>query len=408
MSRNLETLVPVAAQQDAALYRLHDPQRETPLERFVVTSASTRALINQPEYVGSRFRNALMKGVRQGLEMLPFADEYRAITDDERFNVVHFLRGGLNFGLMGGLAEAFGCNSHRASFMTSERARDEEGRWFIREDQYMKLDVLPGSLLFAGDIVATGVTVAAGFAKIAEQVSGLPKDQLPPEIREFLFESIGEKAQADKTRPPKPATPLQEIVFVALGGHKIEKCLEVIHHFFKEQFPGYKRTTILYIEGKFHLADSKTPVHIKLQGTDLLRDPAVVAPEFFLSQYSSTSAPLERCIIYDGGSRSYHVRKHLHEVREYWEEVLTLATEEGWTLEQALKERWPETPFEEGFEAVQSWARERWPEIPDHQLETLWEAWGQRWTPMFRVFANNSKALERLCHRQIQKFTVPE
>ena len=75
MSRNLETLLPVAAQQDAALYRLHDPERETPLERFVVTSTTTRALINQPEVVGSRFRNALMKGVRQGLELLPYAED---------------------------------------------------------------------------------------------------------------------------------------------------------------------------------------------------------------------------------------------------------------------------------------------------------------------------------------------
>ena len=334
------------------------------------------------------------------MELLPGADRLRGIGD-ERANVLHFLRGGLNFGLVEGLSTALGMNRQRASFVTSERARDESGRWYIREDQYVKLTLAPGSVVFAGDIVATGITVAAGFAKLAERISGVPRSELPPEIRQHLFQGLDEPDGTSGEEQPPPATPITEIVFFTIGCHKIEKMLEVYDEFFSGVFPEYRGTTVVYVEGKFHLADSKTPVRLKVPGTDLLRHPATIPPELFLSQYDRVTHPLEACAIYDGGSRSFHVGYHLEEARGYWKRVETLARDEGWSLIRALKERWPDDDLGGGPAAVQAWADGLWPDADPDVVKGISEAWAGRWTEEFTERASSPRALIEVCKERL-------
>ena len=57
------------------------------------------------------------------------------------------------------------------------------------------------------------------------------------------------------------------------------------------------------------------------------------------SQAECVTYPLERCAIYDAGSRAFDVPAYLADVRGYWEQVVRLAGE-GWTLGAALGERW--------------------------------------------------------------------
>ena len=74
---------------------------------------------------------------------------------------------------------------------------------------------------------------------------------------------------------------------------------------------------------------------------DLLRYEALMAPEFVESQYEAPSYPLERCIIYDAGSRAFWIPEYVDDVIDYWRQTLDLA-HGAFTFETLLKERFPE------------------------------------------------------------------
>ena len=66
-----------------------------------------------------------------------------------------------------------------------------------------------------------------------------------------------------------------------------------------------------------------------------------MAPEFIESQYEDASYPLERCTIYDAGSRAFWVREYANDVLNYWKQVLDLAAS-GVTFLEYLEQRFPE------------------------------------------------------------------
>jgi hypothetical protein len=72
-----------------------------------------------------------------------------------------------------------------------------------------------------------------------------------------------------------------------------------------------------------------------------LRTGSVLAPEFLESQYESPSFPIERCTIYDAGSRAFDLAEYFADLRGYWEQNLALARG-GRTYRQLLAERMPE------------------------------------------------------------------
>jgi hypothetical protein len=98
---------------------------------------------------------------------------------------------------------------------------------------------------------------------------------------------------------------------------------------------------VVFFEGRFTVPDINTRLSIRLTGTDLLRYKALMAPEFVESQYEQPSYPLERCIIYDAGSRAFWIPEYVDDVMDYWRQTLELA-HAGTTFEQLLKERFPE------------------------------------------------------------------
>ena len=63
-----------------------------------------------------------------------------------------------------------------------------------------------------------------------------------------------------------------------------------------------------------------------------------MAPEFVESQYKNPMFPVERCTIYDAGSRAFEPECYLRDVLEYWEEV---ATFHGLSFTDYLAERAP-------------------------------------------------------------------
>jgi len=359
---------------------------DSTLKRYVASTNETIDILNKPEVVGQDFRNKLMNGVSKILKCLPhgFDEEF----DEDHVDVLHFLRGGLNFGLMEALNKAYGFNTHSASFMSSERKK-QEGKWKIKDDQYSKLSVHPCSTIFIGDISATGVTLKSGLAKLYEQTSG--EENLPNFVKECLFQGIEDKQKKEKI-------PLKNLVLFTIGCKEIEDVLETYHQLFCKTFKEYENTYVIYLEGRFKLASDSDSLRIKITDTDLLRYPALLSPEFELSQYSSLAYPLERCIIYDGGSRSFNVKKHMREVVEYWETL----SKEDMTLEEALKERWPEKEYATKEEFLK-YKKETWQGTSKDTLNKIYDAYANRWTTSFKKKASKKESLEKFCTQRIAK-----
>ncbi|RME23610.1 MAG: hypothetical protein D6798_13190 [Deltaproteobacteria bacterium] len=293
---------------DAASWYAIEGDHAGPVERYVLSTAGTRAICNRPELLGVAFNLALQDAMAVALATAPF----RRLLEDhpqDRVCVVSFLRGGLNFELRRALHSAYGFNRHSSAFMSSQRYR-EDGRWFVKEDMYRKLDIPPDAVLVMGDVVATGVTMENGLQVVIDHI-----------------QEIGSSVRA--------------LVFFTIGCHKAEKVLTAIDARLRAAFPDYQRTVLVYLEGKFRLVDSRTDLRIGIPGTDLVRRGALLAPELEASQYERPSYLLERCAIYDAGSRAFDIPHYARDVVEYWEQVRAFAAE-GWTLAEALRERWPE------------------------------------------------------------------
>ncbi len=320
----------------AASWYTVNGEYDGPVERFVVSTPGTRSICNQPEVLGVDFNIRLHDGMARALRSAPF----RSLLEDHPENrvcVVNFLRGGLNFELRRALHTAYGFNRHSSAFMSSQRYKTD-GRWHVKEDMYRKLEIPSEAVLVMGDVVATGVTVDNGLSVIADHVQ-------------------------------EQGSSVKALVFFTIGCHKVEKVLEKLHNRLSSVYPGYERTICVYIEGKFRLVDSKSELRIGLPGTDLIRRHALLAPELERSQYGAMSYMLERCAIYDAGSRAFDIPEYASDVLEYWQQVAGFAAE-GWTLAEALEERCPELFYER--ERFLETRRAQWRGVGDALFQTLY------------------------------------
>lgn len=360
----MQTLERVRRTSAASWYAIHGDHAGA-VERYVVSTPGSRAIVNRPELLGVAFNLALQDCMAASLTSAPFRPLLEQ-TPEEKVCVVSFLRGGLNFELRRALHTAYGFNRHSSAFMSSQRYR-EDGRWFVKEDMYRKLDVPPDAVLVMGDVVATGVTMENGLKVVIDHI-----------------QEIGSSVRA--------------LVFFTIGCHKAEKALARIDETLRAAFPGYERTVLVYLEAKFKLVDSKSELRIGIPGTDLVRRGALMAPELEGAQYDRASFLLERCAIYDAGSRAFDIPHYAEDVIEYWQEVLGFA-EQGWTLGEALLERWPEGGLLEK-EAFLANRAETWQGVGTAFLEDLYH----RQRAFFRGERTaSSAALAAMCRERIAR-----
>lgn len=363
----MQYLEQVSSQSKASWYRLGgDFQGE--VQRWVVSTPETIRICNSPEVCGIEFSDRMRTAMVSALSTAPFR-EFLEESASDRLCIMNFLRGSLNFDLRNALALALGSNYHATCFMSSQRSR-RDGRWVVKEDMYRKMQIPDGGILLVGDVVATGVTVDNGF-KV---------------IEEYLL---------------RRKTSLRGIVFFTIGCHKLEKLLEGVHRRFSELFPNYRETHAVYLEGKLRLVDSSTRLMIAIQGTDLIKQQALLAPEFELSQYDDLFAPLERCAIYDAGSRAFDVVEYLDDVTKYWEQMCKLSRR-GYTLKEALRERWPEEEYgrKDRFLAAK---KASWRGVDREKILSIREAYKERWTNDFKVWASSREALECVCEDRLAR-----
>jgi len=276
------------------------------LRVYLASTPETRAICNDPQVAGIQYTRNLAAGCKEVFKLKSFD-----LKEDETI-VVNILRGGLNFGLRYVLADAFNWNNHQSSFISAQRVRREEDPelWDITENSYRKLTSPKVTSLVLGDVVATGSSMK--FA-----------------LRVLLNYAI----TANVT--------FKSMVFFTYGGKKAIELLEQFDKECRKLFPEYEYTNLIYLEGCFTVPTPETPLKIRLTGTDLVRFHSIMTPDFIESQYEDPAYPLERCIIYDAGSRAFSIHEYLDDVISYWEQNCRLA-KRGYTFRQLLHERFPE------------------------------------------------------------------
>jgi len=287
-----------------SLYRL---SKAGSVDAFVASTPETRRICNDPCCLGLDYTHGLSRACAAVLSALR--------TDlglvERETAVVNILRGGLNYGLREALGAAYGWNVHATCFLSAQRAKDCDGDdWHITENAYRKLRFPKCASLVMGDVVATGTSLAYALGELLEA------------------------ARASDTH-------LKRIVFFTYGGGRALEILREMDVRCRRSFPAYEGTTLVYFEGVFTVPDRVTPLSVKLPGTDLLRYGARMAPEFVASQYENPAYPLERCVIYDAGSRAFATDEYAEDVLGYWRQTRALARS-GVTYARLLAERFPD------------------------------------------------------------------
>ena len=151
-----------------------------------------------------------------------------------------------------------------------------------------------------------------------------------------------------------------------------------------------------WIEGKFGLAGEDATFKLSNTGTDLIRHPALLAPEFELSQYEAVTYPIERCTCYDVGTRSFAFDEYLKDVIDYWEELSQLDD----TLESVYHERWPEEEYSSLSNLIKA-KREIWRGVAPSTIEILHKRYQKRWSSKIWKQDKGTATLRTLASRRV-------
>ncbi len=293
----MDKLLKIKSSSKAVAYEISPRQK---IKRYIVSTPFTRSILNKPEIIGFDYIKNLRAGVFETLKL--FSNQFEKYGD-KNISVLHFLRGGLNFGLFNMLNSAYGFNRMNASFITSQRYKKRTD-WFIKDDQYRKFSLPDDATIFIGDVLATGTTLDNGLEILRKQCLSEDKN-------------------------------IRRVVMFTIGCRRAEEILEKYHAIFQKNFD-YEETIIIYFEGRFVVPLSKNDFTICLPGTDLVKKNALLTPEFAKSQSEKVTYPLERCVVYDVGARAYDYMTHLDDVIDYWRKL----SHTGMTLKEIYEERW--------------------------------------------------------------------
>lgn len=286
-----------------ATTQVYSVQRTSDVDVYVASSPYTRSICNDVRVCGVAYTERLRLACAEVLKAVDFG------LEEGETVVVNVLRGGLNFGLREALAAAYGWNRHATSFISAQRFKDADNVWGVTEKDYNKIELPPTVSFVIGDVVATGTSMRHCLHTLAE---------------------------AAKDR----AAAVRRVVVFTVGGAEAERALCRLDAACRQMFPHYRGASVVYLEGRFEVPEEGTPMRGAIAGTDLVRRNALMAPEFVASHYENPAYPLERCAIYDAGSRAFFVKDYAADVRSYWEAVLALARA-GVTFAELLAERFP-------------------------------------------------------------------
>ena len=313
-------------------------------EREIDPSRFVRALVTDPSLVGNRkeqlrFMNDLycVASVMQDVDYLD-CSFYDLFTPDELY--AFYAVRNYQMYLEEGPSAEFG---HRALSDAVPLLRN-----FVAEaDEAIATGALSASLRYGHDVNVIPLVGLMGIEGCDTRESDYRKVYLP-ERAQIVFgdvvatgTSLHHALKLIVRSAEETGAQITRFVFFTYGGVRAEEILSDIAALCRERFDSFTGVDLFYLEGRFTVPTPATPLTIKLTGTDLVRYGALMAPEFMDSQYGSPLYPLERCIIYDAGSRAFHPAEYVADVEEYWRTVLKQA-QQGRSFRSILAERFPE------------------------------------------------------------------
>ena len=279
------------AANDAELARVEGMSVPPNTEVVLASTPGVRRLLNSPEVCGNEFQSKLSESLQSTLRQLVAASDLSRLShemDSAPIDVIYILRGGLNFDLHYCLS-MLTARDCEVSFVSSQRTTDDYGTGFkITEDGYRKWNLHDNGIIFIGDIVATGTTVARVLNEIGN-----------------IYEGQGKGPNW--------------LVIVTIG---TMQCLEVLSDALNRlsRRLKFKGATIIFLEQMFNLYDGKMPLlsNTHLPMTDFFRNFFPRAVAFERESLKNPICLVERCAIYDGGSRSFEPRTYLNNLELYW------------------------------------------------------------------------------------------
>jgi hypothetical protein len=307
-------------------------------KRYVVSTRDTRDLMNHPEIINCDFTNLMQNGVTNALKGINILEGLSAINS-KSVNVYHILRGGLNFKVRDALRKAYGYKWHSSSYISSQRIL-KEGRFDISEDYYRKFIMPDNVTIYTADIVASGVSLNHGI------------------------EYINNYLESQKFH-------LKNMIFITIGCIEAERVLSKWHGIFKNNFPDFERTILVYLEGRFGLATRETPLYNYIYDTDLLKSyklGALLSPEYEHSQFDRAIIGLEACAIYDGGKKGFEPVNHIRDVLEFWQKQQEIALSKNLTLWEEYNSRFPLDLYFANFDRLEAGD----PEILERNKSLYW------------------------------------
>lgn len=309
----MSELSQITSNNDCSIYKIINASSEL-VTSLISSTKESRAIVNDPLVYGYDYTDKLKVACAKTFKSLEqnFKSKIGNTFNQDQTCVLNILRGGLNFGLRDALHEAYNWNRHAAAFLSAQRARQNSNpeEWYITESSYQKVYLPKNATIVLGDVVATGTSL------------------------EYALNQLLNIAKTQKEE-------ITSLIFFTIGGPRTHEIIEAISERAKLMFPSFTGSYVIYFEGCFSVATPETEISIKYTGTDLLRTKSDVAPEFVESQFENPCYPLERCTIYDAGSRAFWIPEYLEDVKDYWEKTLELANQ-GMTFRKLIEERYPE------------------------------------------------------------------
>ncbi len=365
--------------ETAAIYAIERASEPSSLHRYIVSTRDTRNMMNFPEIINCDFTELMRNGITNALKSLNHLEKLSMINS-RNVNVYHILRGGLNFQIRDVLRKAFGYKWHSSSYISSQRVK-EGVQFVISEDAYRKFEVPNNATIYSADIVASGASLDNSLVYLEKYL-----EQKQLELKNF--------------------------VFITIGGIRAEEVLEKWDTRFKQTHPGYEKTVLIYLEGRFALGGIETPLANVLPDTDLLRNyklGALLSPEFEHSQFEKIIIALEGCAIYDGGKKAFEPVNHIIDVLEFWEKQQHFAKREMVSLWQEYNARFPLDMYlkdgeETGIgtpELLKKRKAPYWKGISDDEYVRLFKRFTWLWTKERITSSKQPGSLRAVCDKKI-------
>jgi hypothetical protein len=311
------------------------------VDLYVSSSAAGQALLCDSIPVGHAFQDALATAVADALKSLLATDDLvKQELTSQSPDVLYILRGGLNFGLHSRLEQLVG-RPCRVSFVSSARTVID-GQVLITDDAYRKIEIEEATSVVIADIAATGTTFLHALSLLAD-------DPRFGTVRRVVAILIATQ---------------QAVSNITAGVNELRRT---------GKLGSDCRITIVSLEGIFSVYQGSQDLEYHLDRTDFIRKDAVLAPEFMQASIVQRVPLLERCVIYDGGTRGFFGLAHLQSLGDYWSRTCELFALDETALARHLFSKNDLAQYQTDFK---EWRRRSttWAKIDDDALMPLYRA----------------------------------